>query len=149
MGETSNMSLFCHSCALSVLLFCPVIFSRNVAWSVDFSVFKSLLYFPFEASHFICILYAFLSHSKFHFLLIFQLLSTISDSLENKPSLRLLEVSSKMYLPQVARGLTWPQRCWGILYPLPRYSIEADNAPCAQLFPSWIPFCWCLVFIEC
>lgn len=45
------MSLFCHSCALSVTLFCPVIFSRNVAWSVNFSVFKSLLYFPFEASH--------------------------------------------------------------------------------------------------
>lgn len=32
---------------------------------------------------------------------------------------RLLDVKSKVYLPQVARGLTWPQRCWGIIYPLP------------------------------
>lgn len=86
-GKASNIPLFCQGYALSIiLLFSPVILSRNVAWSVDISVFKSLLYFPFEASHSFSILYAFLSHSKFHFFLKFPWLSTISDSLENKLS---------------------------------------------------------------
>lgn len=38
--------------ACSIILFLsPVILSKNVAWSVDISVFESLLYFPFEAFH--------------------------------------------------------------------------------------------------
>lgn len=129
-GEEQHICLYSlRDVAWSIILLFPlVLLSRDLLIS-QFSNLCSC--FPFQASHSFSIFYPFLSHSKFHFLLWFLWLPTISDYLENIPFHKLPEVWSKVPFPQAIKDLTWPQKFLGILSHPQGHSTEADCTPFA------------------
>lgn len=102
-----------------------------ICWCLTFQILTLLSIWSFSC---LCHSLYFSPQLQIPFLMVIPWLSTISDSLENIPSLGLLECRSKAHLPQIARGHTWPHRSLAIFSPLPGHSTEEESALFYQFF---------------